>query len=79
LRKNLFHNLTFTFGCTEAKEVLYGGKVKGLTFFARTRSPYGSFVRDRKSLLECILVMNAKTICPTAEVQRTTVDVIRCV
>jgi hypothetical protein len=35
----LFHNLTFTFGCTEAEEVLHGGKGRGPPrFFARTRS-----------------------------------------
>jgi hypothetical protein len=51
----LFHNLTLTFGCTEAKEVLHGGKVGGLHVFCENPLPHSGFVGDRKSLLESIL------------------------
>src|SRR5438045_2429203 len=52
---NLFYNLTLTFSCIEAKEVLYGGKVEGLHIFRENSLLYSSFVGDRKFFLESIL------------------------
>jgi hypothetical protein len=45
----LFHNLTLTFGCTEAEEVLHGSKVGGLHVFRENLLPYSGFVENRKS------------------------------
>jgi hypothetical protein len=51
----LFHNLTLTFGCIEAKEVFHGNKVRGLHVFRENPLPYSGFIGDRKSPLESIL------------------------
>jgi hypothetical protein len=50
----LFRSLTLAFGCTEAKEVLYGGKVGGFYVFRENPLPYSGFVGGKKSLLESI-------------------------
>jgi hypothetical protein len=50
----LFHNLTLTFNCTEAKGVLHGGKVGELYVFGENPLLYSGFVGDGKSFLESI-------------------------
>jgi hypothetical protein len=51
----LFHNLTLTFGCTEAEEVLHDDNVGGLHVFRESPLPYSGLVGDRKSFLGSIL------------------------
>jgi hypothetical protein len=51
----LYHNLVFTRGCTEAEEVLHGGKIGCLDVFCENPLPHSGLVGDGKSFLESIL------------------------
>ena len=50
-----FDNLALIRGCTEAEEVLHGGKVGCLDFFCENPLPYSGLAEDGKSFLESIL------------------------